>query len=471
MSFQPKLSRRTFLMGCTAAVAAQVGSRITHIAFAAPEAGANQEIVVQVFLRGGWDSLSVVLPIGGADRGYYETYRKDGSNAGLAIPASGAGAAIPIGELGGTPFGLHPALGPLRDLYQSKALAIIHATGLKTSATRSHFDAQQFIETGTPNVKNSSTGWMTRHLQTAPNLPANILLPALSASSTPAMALLGYEGAVTLSGAQGFDYNGYWKYENRQIEALRNMYSSNNTWLHNAGVETLDSMDVIQSKLGNTYAPANGAVYPNNGFGNQLKTIAQMIKADLGLRTATIDFGGWDTHESQQNPWDQRGPAGGYFWDNLLDPLAKGLAAFYVDLSNGFTANLTVVVVSEFGRRVRRNANNGTDHGHGNVMLVMGGYVNGGNLFGNWPGLADGQLFDNADLAVTTDYRTVLSEILEVRCENPNVAQVFPNGNTAMAAGASPTGEAYLGIVRPSAGTQPNPAPISKRVSFPIVVK
>ena len=383
MALQPKFSRRTFLMGCTAAVAAQVGSRITHIAFASPEAGTNQEVVVQVFLRGGWDSLSVVLPIGGADRSYYETYRKDGNNAGLAIPVSGNGSALPIGTLGSTPFGFHPALGPLRDLYQSKALAVVHATGLKTSATRSHFDAQQYIETGTPNVKNTSTGWMARHLQTAPNLPANILLPALSASSTPAMALLGYEGAVTLSGAQGFDYDGYWKFKNRQVEALRNMYGSNTTWLHNAGIETLDSIDVIQSKLGSAYAPANGAMYPNNGFGNQLKTIAQMIKANLGLRTATIDFGGWDTHESQQNPYDQRGPAGGYFWDNLLDPLAKGLGAFYADLSNGFTANLTVVVVSEFGRRVRRNANNGTDHGHGNVMLVLGGYVNGGQLYGN----------------------------------------------------------------------------------------
>jgi uncharacterized protein (DUF1501 family) len=358
----------------------------------------------------------------------------------------------------------------LRDLFQSKALAIVHATGLKTSATRSHFDAQQFIETGTPNVKNTGTGWMTRHLQTAPNLPANILLPALSASSTPAMALLGYEGAVTLSGAQGFNYDGYWKFRSRQVEALRNMYSSNTTWLHNAGIETLDSIDVVQSKLGNTYAPANGAVYPNNGFGNQLRTIAQMIKANLGLRTATIDFGGWDTHESQQNPWDQRGPAGGYFWDNLLDPLAKGLSAFYTDLSNGFTQNLTVVVVSEFGRRVRRNANNGTDHGHGNVMLVMGGYVNGGQLFGNWPGLADGQLFDNADLAVTTDYRTVLSEILEVRCGNPNVAQVFPNSSTAMAVGGSPTGEPYLGVVRPSSGA-PNPAPVSRRIALPLVLR
>lgn len=470
MPFQVKLSRRAFLMGCSAAVAAQAGARITHLAFASPEVGVSQEVVVQVFLRGGWDALNVVLPIDGPERGYYELKRKDGNQPGLAIPTSGAGAAIPIGALDGVPFGFHPALAPLRELYQTKALAVVHATGLKTSNTRSHFDAQQFVETGTPNVKTTSTGWLTRHLRTAPNLPPTILLPALAAGNATPMALLDYESTVTLSGAQGFDYNGYWKYEDRQIEALRNMYASNTTWLHQAGIETLDSMDIIESKLGGSYTPANGAVYPNNNLGNELKTVAQMIKANLGLRTVTIDYGGWDTHENQQYNDQQRGPGGGYFWD-VLEPLARGLFAFYLDLSNGFTQNLTLVVVSEFGRRVQRNANNGTDHGHGNLMLVLGGYVNGGKIYGKWPGLADDRLYDQADLAVTTDYRTVLSEILEVRAENPNVTQVFPPdapvagtvagtvaGAVMTGSTASPTGDPYLGIVRATAGT-PNPAP------------
>jgi uncharacterized protein (DUF1501 family)/uncharacterized protein (DUF1800 family) len=420
MSFNARMSRRGFLVGCSSAIAALAGSRLTHIALAAPDgADAPNETIVVVFLRGGLDGMNAVLPIGGADRAIYERDRPT-----LKVPVTAAGqipGALGIGNLGGTPFGFHPGLAAFKELYDAGALAVVHAAGL-VHDTRSHFDAMQFMETGTPGVKTTGTGWITRHLQSAPAYPGNVIMPALSAGSTPAMALMGREDLVTMNGVNGFDFNGDWQYEGQQRNVLRRMYTGDN-WLHLAGAETLDAMDIIDSRVSSSYTPAPNAAYVQyNGFSDQLKTIAQLIKADLGLRTATIDLGGWDTHESQQNGG---GDPRGYFL-GALDNLARGLRAFYNDIAaSGHHTRTTVVVMSEFGRRFKENSNRGTDHGHGNCMFVLGGNVNGGRMFGQWPGLAS--LYDNADLRITTDYRTVLSEILAVRAANPNWASVFPN--------------------------------------------
>jgi uncharacterized protein (DUF1501 family) len=225
-----------------------------------------------------------------------------------------------------------------------------------------------------------------------------------------------------MTSPEGFRYVGNWRYGDSQRQALRRLYGGD-SWLHAAGIEALDAVDLIESKTGGDYVPAGGAVYPEGEFGTNLQVIAQLAKLGLGLRVATLDLGGWDTHEGQG------GQGEGYFAAHV-GMLASGLAALYQDLDGAGDANLTrrltVVVMSEFGRRLRENAAGGTDHGHGNVMLVLGGSVNGGKVFGEWPGLHTDQLYDRADLAIRTDYRRVLSEILIRRLGNPHLGAVFP---------------------------------------------
>ena len=408
-----KLSRRGFMIGCSSAIAAMAGSRLSYVAFGSPEDEPNQDILVVVFLRGGMDGLSVVAPIAGADRGLYEASRED-----IALPLTGENAALPLN----VQFGLHGAAAPLHDLYQAGHLALVHAAGL-TSDTRSHFDAMQFMELGTPDSKSSTTGWLTRHLQSAPNLPDQIIMPALAAGNLAPTSLNGSREAIGMTSPRDFSLDGHWKYNDWQRQAMRRMYSGA-SWLHQAGTQTLNALDVVELADPGDYTPENGAEYPGGGLGNNLQTIAQMIKMQLGLRVATVDFGGWDTHENQGN--DGRG----YFADHLNE-LSRALNAFYTDLSNAggtdYTQRLSVVVMSEFGRTFKQNASRGTDHGHGNLMMVLGGQVNGGQMLGAWPGLALEQLYDRRDLDVTTDYRRVLSELLIRRLGNPNLGYIFPN--------------------------------------------
>lgn len=453
-----KLNRRGFLMGCSAAIAALAGSRITNLAFAAPGAASNPEFpgtLVVVFLRGGWDALNVVPVIGGADRGIYETLRPN-----IKIPVGGAGSAL---NLNGQ-FGLHPAMASLYEMYQQQKMAIVHAAGL-TSDTRSHFDAQQFIELGTPGAKSSSTGWITRHLQSAPYGPTSAVFPALSTGGGQAMSLAGFNGAVAMNTPGEFNLDGWSQYVSGQRTALRTFYAGAG-FLDAAARETLDTIDLIESTAPGDYAPANGAQYPSTSFSDNLQSIAQLIKMDLGLNVATVDLGGWDTHEHQGNTPTAGDQLGGYFGSQLLKPMSDALKAFMVDLDGScpnWANRTTVVVMSEFGRRVAQNENDGTDHGHGSVMLVLGGGIRGGWVYGNWPGLANDQLYDRSDLKVTTDYRQVLTEILQYRLNNANSGTIFP--------GFTPT--APLGIARDPATINPPPIPgtYTNRVYIPMMRK
>jgi uncharacterized protein (DUF1501 family) len=340
------------MVGCSAAIAAMAGSRVTHLAFASPDSpdAATSEIVVVVFLRGGADGINIVVPTGGNsnDRFHYEAeLRPD-----LRVPASGPNSALPIGNLSNpgtgqsTSFGLNPALGPLHGLYQSGFLAVVHATGL-TSSNRSHFDSMQFMETGTPDVKTTGTGWLTRHLNTL-NIGA-AQFPALSAGSGLAMSLAGRQDAIALTSPGTINLYTWGDYAALQKQALRDMYGldsadPNYGWIHAAGQTALDALDIVGT--GN-YTPAPGVTYPQyNGFSESLKTVAQLVKMDVGLRTATVDLGGWDTHENQQSPWDRDG-VGGYFYDQL-NLLARGLLAFFQDLGP-HTKRTTIIVMSEFG--------------------------------------------------------------------------------------------------------------------------
>lgn len=406
-------SRRGFMVGCSAAIAAMAGGRLGYVAFGSPLQEPNQEIVLVVFLRGGMDGLSAVFPLAGADRGYYENNR-----ASIAIPVSGNNAALPLDDF----FGIHSAAAPLYGLYQDKKLAVIHAAGL-TSDTRSHFDAMKYIELGTPGSKSATNGWLTRHLQSAPNLASNLIMPALAVGSLSPTSLAGSAEAIGMSSPNSFTFGGNWRYTEAQHQAVRNMYAGD-SWLHNAGLQTLDALDVVEYGNPGNYTPENGAVYPGNSFGRNLQTVAQMIKLQLGLHVATIDLGGWDTHEAQ-------GDGGTGYFASQFGSLASGLSALMTDLSNtggtDHTQRLTIVVMSEFGRTFKQNASRGTDHGHGNVMFVLGGKVNGGQVYGQWPGLHTEQLYDRRDLHITTDYRQVLSEILIRRLQNPKLGLIFPS--------------------------------------------
>lgn len=413
------VTRRNFMRGCSSAIAAMAGSRLTMTAFADPNEEPNQEILVIVFLRGGCDGLNFVPPIAGDDRGYYESERSN-----LAIPTTGTEAALPLSGMNGSlhlqvALGLHPAAAPLFDLYQNGNLAIVHAAGLDYN-NRSHFDMMDYIERGTPGNKTTATGWLTRHLQSAPNLPAQIIAPSMAMGSSSPASLLGSRETITLSSFSSFNLDtGPWRWQDAQRTALRKLYTGS-TWLDEAGLQTLNAVDIIESKDTSNYTPANGVVYPNGTLGDTLQRIAQTIKFQIGLRIATVDMGGWDTHEYQGDN------GSGYFSSGLVGPLSEALAAFYADLDgDNYTNRVTVVVMSEFGRKLIRNASGGTDHGHGNVMFVLGGQVNGG-LYGTWPGLVSQNLYEGRDLAITTDYRRVLSEILIRRLENPNLGIVFP---------------------------------------------
>jgi uncharacterized protein (DUF1501 family) len=413
-------TRRGFLMGCSAAIANLAAARFTNIAFASPLAAGSYDTLVVLFLRGGIDGLSLVMPTSGPDRALYEAARPT-----IKIPNSGASTALDLGPWGGNQFGLHPAAGALYDLWQDRRVAFVHAAGLDT-ASRSHFDNQAQIELGTPGVNNTPDGWITRHLVTAPNLPPDLVMPSVAVGSTVPTSYQDSFNTVVMANRDDFLLNtGPSEWRDEQKIALRNLLDNGATYVHATGTSALDATTLVEQMVpsASSYVPANGATYPSGSYGDALKLIAQLVKLDLGLRAVTLDLGGWDTHNGQGTP-----AAGQYFW-NQVGQLAGGLGAFYTDLAGSGSLNymrrVTVVVMSEFGRRLHENADIGTDHGHGNVITVVGGPVVGG-LYGSWPGLANAQLYDQADLAITTDFRRVLAEIVTKRLENPNWASVFP---------------------------------------------
>ena len=430
-------TRRGFMMGCSAAIANLASARFTNLVFADPLSIPNHDTLIVLFLRGGMDGLSFVLPTGGPDRAFYETARPV-----LKIPASGANAALALGTMAGNQFGLHPAATDLHNLFQDGKVAFVHAAGLDTSS-RSHFDNQAQIELGTPGNGGTNDGWLTRHFLTCPDLPPSTpMVQRIAVSSTIQTSWLADTNVVAFANRDDFLFNtGPSTWRDAQKLSLRNILE-----LHGGsdpryaqGLVSLDASSFIEQNVPtlSSYVPANGAVYPSGSFGDSLKLTAQLIKLDMGLRAATLDLGGWDTHNGQGTA-----ASGQFFW-NKIQELSQALAAFYTDLdgvgANAFAGRTTVAVMSEFGRRFHENNDSGTDHGHGGVITVLGGPVLGG-LYGDWPGLANDQLYDAADLDITTDFRRVLSEIVVGRLGNPNWQQVFPGY-----AGYSP-----LGLVLPT---------------------
>lgn len=419
-----ELDRRQFLktFGAGALVA---GTGLPGLRLALGGSGADDTLIV-VFLRGGCDGLHLVPPTGGADRIEYEIARPD-----LQLPVSGVGSALPLAN-SGAGWGLHPSAGALQALYQSGHLAVVLGCGMPEPVTRSHFDAQTTMELGTPGQQGIGSGWLSRHLASM-GMPASVPIPAVCADSMTGTSLLGSSETITMADGEDFRIEtSAWGWNSRDhypdgppagfqglVETLPQLWNDSSA-LDQAGRQTLDALQLIRPMDFHNYAPTNGAVYPGR-WGDQLKMLAQLIKSGVGLRVATVDLASWDTHNGQS-----------YQFENMVESLSAGLDAFYTDLAGAGAANymgkVSVVVMSEFGRRVRENSSGGTDHGYGNVMLAMGGAVNGGQVYGlgSFAGLASEQRYHGEDVDVSVDYRRILSEAIIRRQGNNHLGHVFP---------------------------------------------
>jgi uncharacterized protein (DUF1501 family) len=359
---------------------------------------------VVLFQRGAADGLSIVVPYGEPD--YYAMRPTIAIQKNEVIDLDGF-------------FGLHPAMQPLKPLWDQGHLAIIHAAG-SPDTTRSHFDAQDYMESGTPGVKATSDGWLNRALQAedAAHPLQSTAFRAVSLGSQVPRTLQGRIPAVAVNNLQDFSVGGRNPGGNAMSNSFEAMYAhSADTLLHGTGAETFDALKMLKATDPAHYTPAPGANYPNGGFGNSLKQVAQLLKANLGVEAAFADIGGWDTHQNQGN-------ATGQLAGRLKD-FSEGIAAFWTDMGD-HANDIVVVTMSEFGRTVRQNGTAGTDHGHANVMFVVGGPVRGGKVYGKWPGLAPDRLYEGRDLALTTDFRQVLGEASYRALGAKNLNLTFP---------------------------------------------
>ena len=357
----------------------------------------RKKILVAIFQRGAVDGLNMVVPFG--EERYYQL------RPSIAIPKPDGTPSSAV-DLDGF-FGLHPSLASLKPMYDARHLAIVDAVG-SPDPTRSHFDAQDYMESGTPGLKATSDGWMNRALlkQAGPASP----LRAVSLGSGLSRTLRGPNDAIAVNNLNDFQVR-----DQKTAATFESMYDhSHDTVLNGTGRETFSAVKIMQSIQKQKYTPANGAKYPGGRFGQNLQQIARLIKADVGVEVAFAEIGGWDTHVNEANQLS-----------NNLREFGDSLAALYQDLGDRME-DVTVVTMSEFGRTVRENGDRGTDHGHANVMFAMGGDIQGGKVYGDWPGLHEEQLYDGRDLALTTDFRDVLGELVARHIGNPNLKSVFP---------------------------------------------
>jgi uncharacterized protein (DUF1501 family) len=398
------ITRRVFLRNSALAVVGTtaIPSFLTRAAFGAVEPGARTKRLVVIFQRGAADGLNIVVPHG--ERAYYAM------RPSINIPRKD------VLDLDGF-FGLHPSLASFQPLWDQRHLAIVHAAG-SPDPTRSHFDAQDFMESGTPGLKATPDGWLNRALRSAPAPDDKSAFRAISLGPALPRILTGQERAVAVNNINDFGVGG----RNPNAAPIANTFEamydhSSDSVLHGTGQETFDAVKMLKSADPAKYKPAPGADYPRGRFGDSLRQLAQLIKANLGVQVAFADIGGWDHHVNEGGTQGQIA--------NVLREFSQSLSAFWIDL--GDLADDTVIVtMSEFGRTARENGNRGTDHGHANVMFVMGGPVKGGKVYGQWPGLDQSQLYEGRDLALTTDFRRVIGEAIDRHLGNDKLAQVFP---------------------------------------------
>ena len=368
----------------------------------------NKKQLVVLFQRGAADGLNIVVPF--SETNYYRLRPT------IAIKEPKRGGTDVAIDLDGY-FGLHPSLAPLQPLFQKNQLAIVHAAG-SPDPTRSHFDAQDFMESGTPGVKSTEDGWLDRALQSTPEEGASPFRAVAMGPNLPRM-LRGTTGAIALPDLKQFKVMTQSPAMGKVVEGgFEAMYAQTvDQVLHGTGTETFEAIDLLRKADPAKYQPENGAQYPTSRLGQSLQQIGQLLKADIGVEVLFVDCGGWDNHVNE-------GGAQGQL-SNLLRDLGGGLAAFYQDMGDRMQ-DVVVVTLSEFGRTAKENGNRGTDHGHANCMFIMGGDVKGGQVYGHWPGLADHQLNDGRDLALTTDFRYVVGEVLTKHVGVRNLKPVFP---------------------------------------------
>ena len=396
------ITRRIFLRNSALAAfgTAAFPSFLARAAYGAADPGARPKRLVVIFQRGAADGLNIVIPHG--ESSYYSMRPT------INIPRKS------VLDLDGF-FGLHPSMSAFQPLWNQKHLAIVHAAG-SPDPTRSHFDAQDYMESGTPGVKATDDGWLNRALHEMPADKSAFRAIALGPSLPRILA--GKESAVAVNNVNDFGVGG----KNPKAAPIANTFeamydNSVDAVLHGTGQETFDAVKILKAANPGRYAPAPGANYSRGRFGDSLKQLAQLIKANVGVQVAFADIGGWDHHVNEGNTQGQIA--------NILGEFSQSLTALWIDLG-ALSEDTVIVTMSEFGRTARENGNRGTDHGHANVMFVLGGPVRGGKVYGRWPGLDQSQLYEGRDLAVTTDFRLVLAELVSRYLGNRDLKQVFP---------------------------------------------
>ncbi len=414
------ISRRFFLRNGALALAGTTAlpAFLTLAVFAATtESSAQGKRLVVIFQRGAADGLNIVIPW--REPNYYAMRPT------IAIPQQ------KVIDLDGF-FGLHPSLASFEPLYRQGHLAVVHATG-SPDATRSHFDAQDYMESGTPGLKSTQDGWLNRALQ-AEDIRAiqpHTAFRAVALGPDVPRTLAGKIPALAISNVQDFAIGGRGPKQAPASMAFESMYDhSSDSLLHSTGDSTFEAIRMLRATDPARYVPSADADYPDSPFAKNMKQIAQLLKANLGLEAAFTDLTGWDTHQNQ-------GSVDGQLANRLRD-FSGSIAAFWRDMGPD-AENITLVTMSEFGRTAHQNGTGGTDHGHANAMFVLGGNVKGGKVYGKWPGLANEQLNEGRDLAITTDYRQVLGEVVSKTIGATNLDVTFP--------GARLNPRAFLGLV------------------------
>ena len=390
------LSRRSVLRTATSGAVFAAVTPGLKVAFA--QQAPAKDILIVLYLRFGSDGLQMIAPAG--DPNYIS------NRPTIRVPTTGNNPGLGVGTLQGTDFFLHPSTTELKALYDAKSLAIVHAAGMRMQE-RSHFACQELLELGVNQDElTPSDGWLTRHLKSLSGTRPQLGTIALSTNNPE--SLLGFNGSIAIANASSFTVSG----GTANADIIRAM-NKGTTGYDKTATQTLDAIASVQTGLRNLATDNTNYGYPGGALTTSLRSLASLMKMNIGLEVAHIDMGGWDHHNNLLNEFNAR-----------ASDLARSLGAFWREIAN-FRANTTLVTMTEFGRRFRENASQGTDHGSGGYMFVLGGNVNGGKIYGTWPGLAPNQLF-NGDLDVTTDYRRVIGEVLAKRQGARRLDQVFP---------------------------------------------
>lgn len=395
------ISRRQFMQtSALVSVPLLTGARV----MAQAQSAITDQVIVTIFLRGGADGLSMIPPLF-EDR--YFDVRPD-----IAIAET---AALPLD----TRFAMHPSMTALQPFYNAGEMAVVHATGL-TNGTHSHFDAQDFMERGDAAGDQLFDGWLGRYAGQAAGSSAGTFF-SVGVGTAIQRSLIGSVTPIGIQSIDSFAINLPGPQDD-QLKSLLDTFYAGDSALDIQSRQALTSIEQLSGSGAADIQPDNGAVYAQDDFSQDLQEVARLIKSGSGVRVAAVDIGGWDHHDNA----NQEMPG-------LLQTFADGVAAFMTDLGEDMN-RVTVVVMSEFGRRVFQNGSGGTDHGFGNMMLVMGKAVNGGRVYTDWPGLSDSDLAFTGDLAITTDYRMVLSEVIGNSLPSADLSAIFPDfaGNQSL---------------------------------------